>query len=808
MNKTHTKFIAAVTALLLPCTAMAAVMLDVSDSVAGVGLTVEMHGAKSGDSMDIVIGDPDGRNIRIPVQAGKDGSAIAMLPGTNAQTAGTYTIRAEQKGGTIGSTVEAIVHPDSVDAAMSQITVHTSRIAADGRDTATVDVTLRDQFGNVLSGRPVSLIASRSTDIVTALSPSTDDAGTQEFSVRSTKDGVIQLRAIDLLSATTLNESSQIQAGLGAMGGDVLAASATTYSKTGQKIYFNAQVSNSFDVLDHFEIVGLPEQMNVGEEAPSFTVRAVDRNGNVVENYTGTIQFGTNDPNPDDVVLPGATTGNTYTFISGELGQHKFPLTLKFNTPGEKTLYAQDINDPSIRGEATTVVGGGGSTGSKGNISITSHVDGQYVNSLDITVEGMGPRFVNLIVMGGDRDYTGATDDIGKFSIPITLSSNQRDFTIRVRDDEGRNDSGPMHLILDQDAPAIDMVQFAPERPEEGEKVLVVVQSEPKLGSVLVRIPDRVNGKPTEVKLLENPDEPGSYQGFFTAPPADVYQATAVVMDEAGNTTELASQFTVGGKTLPKVTNLKAEPKVDAIDLSWDPIPGDLDGYRIYIGDSEDNYLYTLDTGKVTTKATVKGLTQGQEYTFAVTALRADMESEEKSDAIRSRVLGFKLEVVPGDGALQVTWTSLASDLPLSSFILEYGVSEDALTEARTLNGELRDTTIRDLLNGVEYFIKITPVTITGDKLDELSAKGQGTPDGTGFKPGARDDVPFDIPDLPEGPLHSGAPANPESGIPAAAWMSLLAVAAAGVFLRWRHRTKVQQTAAFLQAIQTHYGQN
>jgi hypothetical protein len=233
-----------------------------------------------------------------------------------------------------------------------------------------------------------------------------------------------------------------------------------------------------------------------------------------------------------------------------------------------------------------------------------------------------------------------------------------------------------------------------------------------------------------------------------------------------------------------------------------------MDGYRIYIGDNENNYLYTLDTGKVTTKATVKGLTQGQQYTFAVTALRGEMESEEKSDPVRAVVLGFKLEVTPGDGALRVTWTSLASDLPLSSFTLSYGTTEADLTESRILNGDLRDTTIRDLLNGIPYFIRIVPVTITGDTLDELAATGTGTPDGAGFKPGARDDVPFDIPNLPEGPLHSGAPANPESGIPAAAWMTLTAIAAAGVFFRWRHRQSVQQTAEFMQAIQSHYGKN
>jgi hypothetical protein len=798
MQKTHTRFIAAVTALLIPCTAMAAVMLDVSDSVAGVGLTIEMRGAKASESMDIVITDPDGYTTGIPVLADNTGEAVAMVPGTKAQTAGTYSVRAQQKGAVIGSAVEAEVHADSVDSAMSQITVRDGQIAADGRDQAMVEVTLRDQFGNVLSGRPVSLIASRKSDTVTPLAPNTDETGTQEFAVRTTENGVIVLRAIDLLSAVTLDESAEIQAGAGAMGGNAYTASATAYD-AGKKFYFNAQAVGSFDVIDGFEVTA-PAQMNAGEEAPKITIRAIDRNGNTVENYLGTIRFVTTDP---EATVPNF---GTYTFRDRDLGVKSFPLALTFRTNGMQTLRVEDSNDSSIMGEVDINVGGQVSNPGGGSIAVTSFTDGDYVNTLDIVVEGVGPRYANLIVMGGAEDAYGTTDDRGAFSIPVTLSAAQRDFTIRVRDDAGRNDSGAIHLILDTDAPVIDLIQFAPENPEEGEKVLVVVQSEVGLSQVVVRIPDRVNGIADEIVLAANPGDPASYQGFLTAPAADIYQATVSVMDKAGNVTELSSQFIVGSQTLPTVQNLKAEPKIDAIDLTWDPLPGTVDGYRIYIGDSEDNYLYTLDTGKVTTKATVKGLTQGQEYTFAVTALRDDLESEEKSDAVRSRVLGFKLEVTPGDGALRVEWTSLSSELPLSSFILEYGTSETELTESRTLNGELRDTTIRDLLNGVPYFIVITPVTVTGDKLDELSAKGQGMPDGTGFKPGARDDVPFDIPELPDGPLHSGAPQNPESGVPAPVWMTLAVLAAAGVFLRWKHRKSIQQTTAFLQAVQSHYG--
>ena len=36
---------------------------------------------------------------------------------------------------------------------------------------------------------------------------------------------------------------------------------------------------------------------------------------------------------------------------------------------------------------------------------------------------------------------------------------------------------------------------------------------------------------------------------------------------------------------------------------------------------------------------------------------------------VQAQVLGFKLEVTPQDSALNVTWTTLSTDLPLSSFL-------------------------------------------------------------------------------------------------------------------------------------------
>lgn len=806
MKHTYKRIFASVLALTFPFTAFAAT-IGATDSIAGLGLDVTLRDGTPASAYDILVVDPDGERTTLPVRTDASGNAHATLPGTKTEAAGSYAVSAYQDRVSVAS-ANALVEPDSMDGRTSSVKVQTPYISANGHDEAMVTVTMRDRFGNALAGRPVALVSSRAEDRIAARSTETDAKGMQYFALTTDVPGSIQLRAIDLLSGGAVTEGATVTAE-GGVGGyaqpsqysyNIPAPSNVSNGRTfytGTQSPYGAQITSGFDIVDHFEVT-IPTTMNTGEEAAKITIRAVDRNNVTVEDYLGTVRFVTTDPN--------ATVPNfgTYTFKDRDLGEKSFALSLTFRTNGQQVFRVEDMNDPTIAGEATVMVGGSGTNGGNGGITITSHQNDDYVNSLDIIIEGIGPRYANIIVMGGEQDAYGASDAAGNFAIPVQLNPGRRDYTIRAQDDSGRNDSGPIHLTLDQINPVIGDISFLPDDPEEGEKVLVVVESEPGLAQVMIRIPDRVNGNVNEIVLPENSTQPGSYQAFFDAPAADAYQPSITAMDRAGNIEEVRTQLNVGSEGLPKVLNVRAEARVDAIELQWDPVPGELSGYRIYIGDSPVNFLYTLDTERVTTKATVKGLTPGQKYVFAVTALRGEGESVEKSDAVEATVLGFTLDISPGDSALLVEWTSLTTDLPLSTFLLEYGADPEQLMEQRMLNGELRTFTIRDLINGVPYYVRVTPITVTGDTLEELAATGEGTPSGDGFTPGARDDVPFDISTLPGDTLHP-APSTPGSGIPAAAWMFAIAAGAAGVFYRLKRRKAAMHTAAFLQAVQSQY---
>ncbi len=788
--------------LLLPLAAYAVGTLDAEDSVAGLGISVTIHDLPQSESFELTLRSPTGGSERFHARTDAQGRAVVVIPGTSTEKSGTYLISVEQENATLTSqTVDVL--PDSVDPWTSTIQTWTPRISADGRDEATITVTLRDQYGNALPGRPTTLISSRPQDAIRAVTPQTDDSGVQHFRFSTMLPGSAELRTIDLLSGNSIVNAATVQAGNTSVGGQQDFSYASPYGASvinpgGAARYYYAQTGAGFDVIDHFEVEA-PTTMQQNIEASKITVRAVDRSGNIVENYVGTVLFSSTDP---EAILPNF---GSYTFKERDLGEKTFALALKFKASGQQYFRVEDQNDARIVGEASIMVSGSSTDPTTSySIEITSHQDGDYVNSTDIVVEGRGPRFSNLIVMGGPQDATGASDETGFFSIPVFLSPNQRDFTVRVRDESGRNDSGPLHLILDQTPPVIEEVVFVPEVPEAGQKILVAVESEVGLAQVILRLPDSASGLVDEIDLVENPTDPGSYQAFFTAPDAGTYQPSILAMDAAGNVTELRTMFSVGLKSLPRVENLEAQSRVEAVELSWDPVEFDVTSYRIYIGDSPTNFLYTLDTERAITKAVVRGLIPGEIYYFAVTALKSGQESTEKSDIVQAQVLGLTLDVEPEDSALHVKWTSLSTDVPLSTFTLEYGIDQENLTEMRTLNGELRDYTIRDLLNGVLYYIKLTPITVTGDTLEELAATGQGTPNGDGLHLSARDDIPGGVGIHPGDTLHP-ADETPSTGIPPLAWFVIIGFAALGVLWRVQHRRSISQTKAFLQAIEAQY---
>lgn len=802
-----------------------AVSVDTLDTVAGLATEVVIEDLAPNTQTRLEIVSPIGESFGHTLNVGSQGIAHTWIAGNDLQVAGEYDLTVDDMH--YGSLT---VYPDTVDTVRSFIELQSQ--AADVGQEVVATVVVMDRFGNALSGRSMELISGRSDDLVQAINRETDMYGEQQFLVRAATPGTVSLRAIDLISGKTLDGSAQLIAGdaRGAVGGPAVAYSAPQQFYRGNPYSANllapaVPAANPYRAqltepprFDHIEIdiIGQENAASPTVEqykAESMLLTAVDQYGNRFFEYIGTAYMATTDP---EATLPAF---GVYDFRFEDEGQKMLTLGLKFATPGEQTMVLTDAPDeiPSdlslaLGMQSITVAPQQINKPVAQNILITAPRNRSLLNTTDVVVEGTGPAFINIVVEGGKEEVRSETDRQGGFSVPVALDPTQTEHTLTVKDADAPTNVAEVTFTIDVTPPEISAITFTPENPVEETDVLAVVQSEPGLAQISMQIGE-------QTFQLQNTDPTsGKYQMLLAAPVGGVvYDVTVEATDTQGNIATETATLPVSLRGLPKVQSVIAEAQINAIALRWNPVTSDeIDAYRIYVGTDPNEFLYTLDTDRPTAAATVAGLRPGTSYYFAVTALEGERESAEKSDTVSATVLGVKLDITPGDGALFVEWNSLQQDIPLSNFVLNYTTDVDALddpsrsgeVESRTLNGELRAYQLRDLINGVTYHLKLVPITTTGEALDDLAATGQGTPIGAGFTAGTSDPVPLDL-RASAPPVSQPVNQIPlsEQGVPM--WMLWTVLGTSGAVFHFylRRRKQNEMTSAFLQAMETRYHQ-
>jgi hypothetical protein len=808
---THARFLLLASAL-LPLQIVAA-GINSRETIAGLAAQVSLSSLPEQRDLDLVVASPSGRETLLHFASSASGKADVTVAGSNLTEAGTYHLTVEDQGTHVQNAGTLAVLPDTVDARGSEVLVGKQTIAPDGRDEADVTVVLKDRFGNLLSGRPVQLISSRREDIVESDSRETDARGEQHFYIRTRLPGQIQIRAMDILTTQLLEEPAVVIAGNGGGTGGRYSYSNNAYddpyANTRADVIPRAYAQN-FDVIDHFEVSIEPPELKVNDVA-SLRITALDRSGNKVEDYVGTVQI-TTPEDPNASVPSGENGRGQASFYPKNIGEKFLPLVLMFTRPGRQTVLVEDRTNPQqvIRGEAEVVVRGTAEIPESQRIVITSHKPDGAVSTYSIVLEGHARPYTNLRVIGGAEEVTGDTDESGNFSIPVQLPENQKEFTLNVEGENGER-SGSLHLVFDNEEPTIESFTVTPETPETGAPMTVKVVTE-----VHATVTLQIEGN--DVQLEESTKTPGTYLAQFDAPVPGSYQPKVTATDNAGNTVKQQATLVVTPKSLPQVQGLTGESRANAVFLQWKAEP-EAEAYRIYVGEKENDFLYTLDTDRAATSATVAGLKPGVLYYFAVTALKGSgtdaRESKDKSKTISARPLGVKLDIGSAPSALVLRWT-FPESTKISAFQLEYGVDPKKYTEKRLLNGDIRTTTITDLIDGVTYYVQLTPLTDSFDLLSDLAASGQGTPaGGEEFHPSPSDAGSVGAPGGTVGgsaggvfpPLHSGAPQTPGSGIPSAFFWLTIPLAGVVLYVHWQRRRTLRQTAAFFEAMQRQYRQ-
>lgn len=787
----------------MPSIAVAAGACNISalDTVAGLGTQVTITGCTDAGSTSLTLRSPSGTTgYTQQISLDASGNAMTLIPSKYTLSAGTYSVTAA------GTSTTFSVIADRADDSHSILSATPDSIRSNGQDAITVTAVLRDKYDNPVAGRTVALISSRASDDVNALSSQTDEDGRMLWTVRATESGPMTLIPYDVISAKQLS----LRADITVLGG---IASTTSYRASLTSLGGDGDISAELasTAVDNFEL-SLPQNVTDVNANELFSMKIRAMNGtSLVRGYVGTLVVESSDPEaelPKKGEDPKAPDAGRIDMRSVDQGERNLSLIFVLRKRGVQTITVYDKLDPTVKGVITLNVTRDGESQNE-VIVIKDPLDRSHIKGTSVKLQGTAPSLVNLKVKGGLMEVDTETDAEGIFRVDVPLNPADKEVTLFVTSESGTMESQPVHLIIDDTPPEIETMTINPAEGKTEQVAELTVVSEAGLTSVTAEFLGQTVTLTEKDNLytapLTAPKEPGTYDIAVTA------------TDSVGNTSTMLMKWTVKPRQMASVTGVKAESQPQQVSLSWteiDSVP--IAEYKIYIARESDpsNYLYSISTKKPVTSAVIRDLPLGETYQFSLTAISPEgEESTQKSEPVTASPLGMSFTATSGQDSLLLEWTDL-KDLPLNHYVLEYGTERGNYTEKRTIQGEATSFMLRDLLRDVTYELKLTPVTITGQTMHDLAAVTRGTPNGSGFMPGADDPVPEDV----EGTLHPGAnlnpppppyvpdaPSTPSSGIPSMASAVLVLGAIIGGFF-WRSGVKQRKlTREFLSLMQERY---
>lgn len=781
---------------------------SVLDTVAGLGTELSVSGCEADQRTTLETENPDHQVYTQSIVLDASGHARTLLPSKYTTTAGTYVF------GVAGVSGSFTVLPDRADDAHSTLLVSPTAIAVSG--SATVTALLRDRYDNPVAGRPLALIASRLTDEITARSKETDDSGRFLWTVRGTENGTSSLTVYDSAGGRPMKLKADLRIGAGS---SALRSQLTGFEQGGINTAYAADTTaDTTDgmatpgdaIIDRFDLSLPQDAADVkANELFSITLKAM-RGSQLVRGYIGTLVVTSSDPDadlPKKGEDPRHPDAGRIDIRGVDQGERSVPLAFVLRSGGAQTISVYDKQDPSVTGILQVNVLQG-NAGTKNKIVILDPKDRSTVKGGPILLQGRAPTLINLKVKGGSELVSGESDSEGVFRISVPLNPQDKEVTLFVQSENGAYESDPVHILIDESAPAIESITFDPADTKATGPATILVKSEPGLATVTATVGTE------SVTLTEGSGGMGLYRGTMTAPAKEgIYDVTVKGIDGAGNAISMLTKWTVKPKSLPVVQGVTAESQPGSVLLQWQPVTSfPVAEYKIYIALDRDpqNYLYSIATQKPLTSAVVKDLPLGQAYRFSLTAIAADgTESSEKSTPVIASPLGLAIKVTPGPDSLMLEWSAIQG-LPLDHYVLEYGTASGDYPEKRTVSGQAVSTILHDLISGVTYELKLTPVTVTGKVLTELATVVRGTSGGSGFTPGTAEPVPTDIFGHPGAPLNpsphiTNVPSNTGSGFPSVT-MGVLAVIAFVFGLHWRRVKRDRKLAdEFLRMMQQCY---
>lgn len=638
------------------------------DTVAGNSTLLKAVNFPPETQIVFVITTPDGTQIRQMQRTDTSGTANATLDGLHTTKSGKYVLSAETSAGMCRS-LPATFSVLAAELSGRDSTFEADRtvVSANGSETVNLTARLVDRYGNPLEARAVKIFSSRESDIFEPAVKLSDFDGVAEFSYRPSAPGLVTLMALD----TTSDQLILSRVSLSVLNDRV------TLANAGGDYPSKAHAA-TFGPLAGFEIESIPDTVSRNENV-SFTVKAIDEDDQVVEDYTGTIRFSVEGENSSAVTLP-----DNYKFLATDLGVHTFSLGLSFAENGTYKLVVTDLTDKFKTGEKTVIVGSTAGTQPSGttiteNPLITMPAAGTY-SQAEQTIGGTAKAGTTITIFDNDAEIGSVpVGPTGRFSYQTSPLSDGKHVIYVVSQDmislEIIGTSETVEINIDTEPPKIEELRIEPNTEiVPGSVINVSVFTEKNLSQAalifnydIIELNAKVDDDSVYVGSLQAPAEPGEYkvsvllvdelQNEVTYQDAATVNVSAeggtvqTDLDTGNNGQESEDlnqpeqgQVVMGAPS--QVGGLIAYGLDGRVTLVWDAATDDtmVKFYRVYFGDSLQSMTGMVDTKDASTTWYVPNLENGKEYFFAVTAVDDQgNESPNKSEIVSG--IPFVLEI-------------------------------------------------------------------------------------------------------------------------------------------------------------------
>jgi len=454
------------------------IFIDVSEqSIAGEEKNFHISGLLANEEIGLELIRPNKSLIKFSEKADNLGVVNAKLYGLNLRKTGIYTLKISRHFAPNDKlSANFIVKPGVISAYKSKIKIKTPSLAADGNTKALFTVELMDAYENPVSDS-IKVVSSRNNDHI-VLKSKTDNFMIASGYIVSNQPGISVLTAStsDVVLFTRpeivfyLNNKNSPKN----VGGDLgKFLKAMTFDEEEEEVkYFTIEELSNEVVIDTDQ---------------TFVVTAKDIDGNIVNDYLGTIRFSTTD---DQAEIP-----EDYTFIPEDQGVHKFHLGVRFGTLGEQEISLVDRSDFTVSGNATTNVISDGTPQrppQQGDAVIRiltpSNDETRKSSRIMITGESSGVESVKIV----DGNYTLvedlAVENNGSFAFQTpNLADGLHVFRVSSLDESVHSE--PVSINIDQLPPTALGVEIMPNTSlEPGQDFQITVSSTESLSEAQCNI--------------------------------------------------------------------------------------------------------------------------------------------------------------------------------------------------------------------------------------------------------------------------------------------------------------------------------